>query len=128
MTIPKNIQEKLHCYIIGTIANLKSYTNEIYANPNHLHILCSLPRTITIADFISKIKSSSSKWMKDNGVPDFSWQDGYGVFSVSSSKVQVVTKYIQNQEKHHKKVSFKEELRDFFKEYGIKYNERYVWD
>jgi REP element-mobilizing transposase RayT len=114
--------------MVGTIAKLKSYTNEIYANPDHVHILCNLPRTITIADFISKVKSSSSKWMKDNGVPNFAWQDGYGVFSVSSSKVEVVSKYIENQEEHHKKVSFKDEMREFFRKYGIDYDERYVWD
>jgi REP element-mobilizing transposase RayT len=127
-TIKKEIQKSLHGYIVGTIADLKSYTSEIYANPDHVHILCNLPQTITIANFISKIKTSSSKWMKNNGVSNFGWQDGYGVFSVSSSKIEIVTNYIQNQEEHHKKVSFKDELREFFQEYGIAYDERYVWD
>ncbi len=66
--------------------------------------------------------------MKTQGVTNFGWQDGYGVFSVSASKVQTVVKYIQNQPAHHKVKSFKEELRLFFEEYGIEFDERYVWD
>ena len=86
------------------------------------------PRTITIADIISKIKTSSSKWIKTKGLTNFSWQDGYGIFSVSSSKVDVVENYMRNQSEHHKKLSFKDELRKFFDEYGIEFDERYVWD
>ncbi|MEN8117275.1 MAG: IS200/IS605 family transposase [Bacteroidota bacterium] len=126
--ISNEVQKELHSYMVGTISKLGSYTNEIYANPDHIHILCNLPRIITIAHFISKIKTSSSKWVKTKGLANFSWQDGYGVFSVSSSKINIVEKYIQNQFEHHKKVTFKEELRNFFKEYGIDYDERYVWD
>lgn len=66
--------------------------------------------------------------MKGKGISDFSWQDGYGIFSVSSSKIKIVQKYIQNQKVHHSSVSFKDELRKFFEEYGIDYDERYVWD
>ena len=126
--ITNEIQKELHAYIIGTLSKLGSYTFEIYANPDHVHILCTLPRTITIADFISKIKTSSSKWIKTKGINNFAWQDGYGIFSVSSSKVEVVENYIRNQSKHHKKLSFKDELRKFFIEYGIEFDERYVWD
>jgi len=126
--ISTQIQNELHAYIVGTISNLGSYTNEIYANPDHVHILCNLPRTITLAEFISKIKTSSSKWLKTKGFANFSWQDGYGAFSVSSSKVKVVEKYILNQAEHHEKLTFKEELLNFFTEYGIEYDERYLWD
>jgi len=127
-TISKIIQNKLHSFIVGVYANLGSYVAEIYANSDHIHILCTLPRTITIADLISKVKSASSKWMKKNGVPDFTWQNGYGVFSVSSSKLETVKKYIQNQEQHHKKMTFKEEFRLFLKKYNVEYDEKYVWD
>ena len=126
--ITAEVKKELHAYIIGTLSKLGSYTNEIYANPDHIHILCTLPRTITIADFISKIKTSSSKWIKTKGINNFSWQDGYGIFSVSSSKVEVVENYILNQFEHHKKLSFKDELRKLFMEYGIEFDERYVWD
>jgi len=126
--INEDIRKGLHSYIIGTLSKIGSYVNEIYANNDHIHILCTLPRTITIAELISKIKTPSSKWLKKQGINNFSWQDGYGTFSVSSSKVVIVEKYILNQPEHHKTISFKDELRAFFKEYDIEYDERYLWD
>ncbi len=126
--ITDTIRKDLHSYIIGTLSNIDSYVNEIYANSDHIHVLCTLPRTITIAELISKIKTSSTKWIKNQGIINFSWQGGYGTFSVSSSKVMVVEKYIQNQQQHHKTMTFKDELRKFFNEYKIDFNEQYVWD
>ena len=81
-----------------------------------------------MADLVSKIKTTSSKWLKNKGILDFYWQDGYGIFSVSSSKVEIVKKYIKNQPQHHKEVDCKDEFRLFLKENGIEYDERYVWD
>ena len=126
--IPDSLQKDLHSYIIGVLNNVGSYVNEIYANSDHIHILCVLPRTITIAELISKIKTASSKWMKKQGVISFSWQDGYGSFSVSSSKISDVEKYILNQKEHHKKVSYKDEFKKFLNKYEIEFDERYVWD
>ena len=126
--ITDDIRKDLHSYIVGTLSNVGSYVNEIYANSDHIHVLCTLPRTITIAELISKIKTSSSKWIKKQGISNFSWQGGYGAFSVSSSKVKIVEKYILNQPEHHKSVSFQDELRKFFNEYDIEFDERYVWD
>ncbi|MFC2111338.1 IS200/IS605 family transposase [Bacteroidota bacterium] len=126
--INDKIRNELHSYIVGTISKIGSYVNEIYANPDHIHILCTLPRTITIADLVLKIKASSSKWVKTKGILNFAWQRGYGVFSVSSSKVNVVENYIKIQPQHHKKKLFKDELREFFNEYNIEFDERYVWD
>ena len=126
--ITDNIRRDLHSYITGTFSKLGSYVVELYANSDHIHILCTLPRTITQADLISKVKSSSSKWIKKKGLIRFSWQNGYGVFSVSSSKIQAVKNYIINQEEHHKIFSFKDEYRKFLIEYDIEYDERYVWD
>lgn len=126
--IAESIRPELQSYIIGTLSNLGVFTNEIYANPDHIHILCTLPRTITMADLVSKIKTSSSKWIKTKGIQDFDWQDGYGVFSVSSSKVATVENYIRKQPEHHKQLDYKDELRQFFKEYKIDFDERYVWD
>ena len=76
------------------------------------------------------VKKDSSKWIKTKG-NDFSkfyWQNGYGVFSVSQSRVNKVKTYIESQKEHHKKKMFKEEYREFLKEYNIEYDERYVWD
>jgi putative transposase len=126
--VNETIRKELNSYLIGVLSKLGSYTYELYANPDHIHILNTLPRTITIADLVSKIKISSSKWLKLKGICNFDWQDGYGIFSVSASKVNIVGKYILNQPEHHKKITFKDELRQFFKEYEIGYDERYAWD
>jgi putative transposase len=126
--LKENVRKDLHAYTIGILKCLGSYVYELYANPDHIHILSTLPRTITIADLVSKTKTSSSKWLKTNGIANFDWQDGYAVFSVSASKVEIVRKYILNQPEHHKKVTFRDELKLFFKEYAVDYDERYVWD
>jgi REP element-mobilizing transposase RayT len=126
--LPEEVRPKLQAYIVGVLAELKSYTIGLYANPDHIHILCTLPRIISIASLLSKIKTASSKWMKKNGINNFYWQDGYAVFSVSSSKLKAVKVYIANQQSHHKKSTFKEEVREFYKKYQVEYDERYVWD
>src|SRR4030042_288530 len=128
LIIKEEIRKELHSYIIGVLSKLGSYTCEIYANEDHIHILSTLPRTITIAELVSKIKTSSSKWIKQKGIPDFGWQDGYGIFSVSASNVDTVKKYILNQPQHHSKNIYKDEMRNYFRDYGIEYDERYVWD
>lgn len=122
------IRKDLHSYIVGTLVNVGSYVNEIYANPDHIHILCVLPRTLTVAELISKVKTSSSKWIKKQGIGGFYWQDGYASFSVSPSDIPVVEKYILNQLEHHKKTVFKNEIRIFLEESALEYDERYVWD
>jgi REP element-mobilizing transposase RayT len=126
--ITDSVRSQLHAYIIGTASNLGVYTYALYANDNHIHILSTLPRTITIAELVSKIKTSTSKWLKSNGVKEFAWQDGYAIFSVSASNIETVSKYIINQPEHHKRIIYQDELRVFFKEYKIEYDEKYVWD
>ncbi len=122
------VRAGLHSYMVGTISSMGMYTCEVYANPDHVHILTTLSRTITIADTVSKIKTSSSKWLKTKGISGFDWQDGYGIFSVSASGVDRVVRYIQNQPIRHRTTDYKDELRWFFEKYGIEYDERYVWD
>ena len=122
------IRNELHAYIVGTMSALGSYVQAVYANPDHVHILCTLPRTMQIAELISKTKTASSKWVKKQGIDDFAWQNGYAVFSVSLSGIKVVEKYILNQEVHHRKLDFKDEYLNFIKESGIDYDDRYMWD
>jgi predicted restriction endonuclease len=76
------------------------------------------------------MKGSSSKWLNENGRLSFhfSWQRGYGAFSVSESMVDVVSKYIENQESHHKKMSFQEEFLALLRKHSVTYDERYIWD
>ena len=89
---------------------------------NHVHLLFDLPATCSLAHAVQKLKGSSSRWMGDG----FSWQEGYGAFSVSPSQVEVVKKYIQGQE-HHRKRDFEEEFVVLLRNCGIKYDERYVF-
>ena len=97
---------------------------------NHVHILCLLSRKVAQMKLLENVKKSSSKWVKTKGekYSDFYWQDGYGIFSVNPGEVDVVTRYISNQEEHHKKKDFKAEFRGSLKKYNVPYDERYVWD
>ncbi|HEV2137075.1 MAG TPA: transposase [Terracidiphilus sp.] len=90
---------------------------------NHVHLLFVLPASIALAPTVQKLKGSSSRWMGHG----FSWQEGYGAFSVSPSQVPVVKRYIQNQEEHHRKRNFEEEFVSLLRNCGIAYDERYVF-
>lgn len=126
--IDEEIRLKLQAYIVGILNEMKIVIKEIYANPDHVHILCTLPRTLTMAEIVNKVKSNSSRWTKNQNVKYFQWQDGYGIFSVGESELEKVQRYIRFQYKHHDTISFKEEMRQFFDEYDIEYDEKYVWD
>ncbi|TRX63299.1 IS200/IS605 family transposase [Carboxylicivirga sp. M1479] len=126
--IHEDVRSGLQAYIVGTLSELKSYVEAAYANPDHIHILCTLPRILSVASLVSKLKSSSSTWMKTKGSPNFYWQDGYGVFSVSASKLTIVKRYIENQKVHHQKTYFKDELREFLNQYNVEFDEAYIWD
>ena len=93
-----------------------------------MHILCQLPKTQSVSDLMEHLKASSSKWLKTEGSRTFSWQRGYGAFSVSQSHVDAVISYIQKQEEHHRTITFEEEFRLILKRYRAAFDERYVWD
>jgi len=127
--IPPSIRPRLHAYIVGILDNLKSPSVQTGGAADHVHVLFALGRTISPAEVVEQVKKSSSKWMKaEGGVPGFSWQAGYGVFSVGESQADAVIRYIQNQEEHHHKMTFQEEFRKFLDRYKVSYDERYVWD
>jgi REP element-mobilizing transposase RayT len=119
---------RIHQYIGGIVRGMDSIPLIIGGTENHVHILATLPKTIALSEFVREIKSKSSYWMKkiDAFYRAFAWQEGYGAFSVSSSKVDVVKGYIANQEEHHKRVTFKDEYEQFLKAYHIQYEERYL--
>lgn len=97
---------------------------------DHVHLYCSLPSTISIADFVNAVKANSSRWVHETH-PDrrsFAWQEGYGAFSVSKSAESRVIKYIQNQKQHHTGRTFKDEYLEFLKRYNVAYDSRYLWD
>jgi REP element-mobilizing transposase RayT len=95
-----------------------------------VHLAVRLSRTITMAQLIEELKTSSSKWLKTQSpaLAAFAWQRGYGAFSVGPSDLNALLHYIDTQEEHHKTRTFQDEYRAFLKKYGIEYDERYVWD
>lgn len=97
---------------------------------DHIHVVCGLSRTLDIADLIEQIKVETSKWAKkaQNGVPLFSWQSGYGAFSVSHSLLGRVIAYVENQSSHHARCSYQDEFRQLCRKHGIDIDERYVWN
>ena len=96
-----------------------------YVNPDHVHVLIDLPTKLCIEDAMQLFKGSSSHWINEsNLVPGkFGWGRGYGAFSVSQSGVAEVARYIADQEEHHKKTSFVEELKLFVKRYGLEWHD-----
>ena len=126
----RDIREELHAYLGGTCNNLGCSILKTGGVEDHVHLLCGLSRILSIADTIAEIKRESSKWIKTKGglLTKFSWQNGYGVFSVGQSDIERTRAYIENQEEHHRKRTFQEEYRAFLNEYGIAFDERYVWD
>ena len=115
-------------YVAGIARNEGSYVVAVGGEPDHIHMLCTLPRTTTMADFAEEVKRGSSKWIKtkDDKYKHFKWQGGYAVFSISQSKIEDVTKYINNQYEHHKKQSFEDEYILWLEKYGIQYDPKYV--
>jgi len=97
---------------------------------DHVHIVCSLGRTLAFADALREIKADSSKWMKTNGerYAEFAWQSGYGAFSIGQSQLDDVKQYIARQKEHHRKRTFQEEFRELLRRYQVQFDERYVWD
>ena len=126
--ITDGIRAGLHGYMAGILKNLESPALITNSVADHVHVLCQLSKNIAACKLIEEVKKSSSKRMKENGVLEFAWQSGYGVFSVSQSNVDAVHEYIQGQAEHHKRRDFKDEFREFCKRYDVAMDERYVWD
>ena len=96
---------------------------------DHVHLLVGLSRTITIAKLVEELKTATSKWAKrEKRIAVFSWQSGYGAFSVSHSNVESVDQYIRAQQEHHKRMTFQDEFRRICEKHGVGLEERYVWD
>lgn len=127
--IDKSIEVELYNYIGGICKQSGSAPIMVGGHRNHVHILCLLSRKIPVMKLVQEIKQGSSKWIKTRAAryANFYWQDGYGVFSVSQSHVDRVTRYIQNQELHHRKGDFKKEYLTLLKRYNVDYDERYLW-
>ena len=128
--ISPQYRDELQKYISGIINHRKQKMLSIFCMPDHTHLLVGLNPSIAISDLVRDIKYGSSNFINDNQWVQraFNWQEGFGAFSYSRSQIDDVIKYIQNQELHHKKKSFKEEYLEFLKKFGIKYDEKYLFE
>ena len=124
------IRNEMHAYLGGICNNLNCPVLLVGGIYDHVHILFNLSRNIQTAKLIGEVKRESSKWVKTKGgmLEKFGWQNGYGAFSVGKSEIEKVKAYILNQEEHHRKKTFQDELRQFLIEYKIEFDERYIWE
>lgn len=119
---------RLHAYLGGIVKDLGGVPETVGGVADHVHLLVGLRATHRLADVLREVKSASSKWVhQEMKKPLFAWQDGYGAFTVSASRIEAVKNYIARQEEHHRKKTFQEEYLEFLKEYGVEYDERYLW-
>ena len=126
--ITEDIELELHSYMVGIFRNKDSYVIKINSVPDHIHILFCLSKNYALSKIVGEVKKKTSKWLKEKGISNFSWQIGYGAFSVSKYKVEVVKNYIINQKKHHKIKTYKEEVEEFAKKGNIvNYDEKFYW-
>ena len=121
--------ERIFNYLSGVSRGLGAVPISIGGIENHVHMLISLPKTMSISEFSMKIKAESSRWLKSLSphYVAFAWQDGYGAFSVSASGIEKAKAYILNQAVHHKGLSFEEEYKKLLNAYNVNYDERYVF-
>lgn len=129
VTIRQEEKNSLYAYIGTILKDNGSIPIIINGTNDHVHILYVMSKNISLASIVEEIKRHSSRWIKtlDPYYKKFAWQGGYAGFSVSQSIHDKTVHYIANQEQHHKKMSFREELIAFLKEYEIEYDERYLW-
>ena len=127
--ITKIWKDDLYKYISGIIRNNGHKLLSINGMPDHIHLLIGLRPTQSISDLLQDIKGNSSKWINEKHLVTgkFSWQEGYGAFSYRKEDIPVLIKYIDNQERHHQRKSFKEEYLDLLKEFEIEYDDKYVF-
>ena len=127
-SISDDLQPKRWAYMAGIARNQGFEAMIIGGVKDHVHALLPLPPSMPLAKAIQVLKGSSSKWLNETGAArnKFSWQEGYGAFSVSASQTADVVRYIENQKAHHANKSFEEEFVEFLTEYGVAYDPAHV--
>jgi REP element-mobilizing transposase RayT len=125
------LRSQLYAYSATVLKNdVDSPAIIINGIADHIHILCRLSRKFAIMTVVKVCKTETAKWIKKQGPAyhDFAWQAGYGAFSVSQSNLEDVKRYIENQEHHHRQMSFQDEFRAICRKHGVEIDERYAWD
>ena len=121
---------EVHAYLGGISKKLECPPIIVGGVEDHVHVVARLGRSISQAEWVKEIKRVSCAWIKKRecGSSGFAWQSGYGVFSVSASRLDDVRDYVARQEEHHRELSFQDELKMFLRAYGVEWDERYVWE
>lgn len=122
--------ERIFQYIGGAIRGEGGIPFAVGGVADHVHILTTLPKNKSLADFMRVIKANSSKWIHqlDSYYEAFRWQDGYGAFSVSPSRMEGTTNYILTQAEHHKVESYHDEYLGILENYGVDYDEQRAFE
>ena len=126
--IRDDVAADLHAYIAGTARKLNCECFRVGGIADHVHLAIRLNPTVLAAKIVSEVKTSSSVWMKEHGIPNFAWQRGYGLFSVGPADRDALVQYIDAQKNHHRRRSFQDEMHAFFEKYHVAFDEQYVWD
>ena len=128
--ITDDIQPRLFAYIGGILRAQGCALKAVGGMPDHVHLLVSLDKQVSMAETMRIVKANSSRWVHETfpTLSSFAWQAGYGAFAVSYSHLGRVKDYLERQVEHHRKVTFLEEFLAFLKRHGIEYDERYLWD
>jgi REP element-mobilizing transposase RayT len=126
--IVETCRGRLHAYLGGVVRNVEGVPEAIGGVEDHVHLLIGLRATARLADVVRDVKAVSSRWVhEETGDRGFSWQEGYGAFTVSASQRDMVREYIARQEEHHRKRTFQEEYVELLKRSGVEYDDRYLW-
>ena len=127
--ITTEIEPELFAYIGGILNNNGCRLLDAGGTADHVHLLVSQSKNLALSSLMKDVKKDNSSWIKTKGKEfrNFHWQDGYGAFSVGVREIGGLKKYIAGQKEHHRKRSFQEELIEFLNEYGVQYDERYLW-
>jgi putative transposase len=123
--ITGEVRNHLYDYMGGVLRGNGGVLLAVGGMPDHVHLLAGWRTTISIAEMLKTLKGSSSKWLNDGATAPpggFNWQEGYGAFTVSASRVPAVRRYILNQEQHHQKVSFQQEFMNLLRKHGVDFN------
>ncbi len=128
-TIVYEQKQQLYAYIWGVLKNNNCHLYRMNGVEDHIHILTHIHPSVSVSNLVKNIKVASSMWIKEQSLlPNFtSWQEGYGAFSCSYKDKDRLIDYIKNQEQHHKKFSFEDEYKALLEEYGIKFDEKYLF-
>ena len=124
--IQADLRPRVHSYLGGIIRGMNGVAEIIGGVEDHVHLLASLRPVHCIADVLRDMKKDSSSWVKENFDSRFAWQEGYAAFTVSPSATNSVRNYIANQEEHHHKYSFVDELKELLEKAAIEYDEKYL--